>query len=200
MNLGEMCNMAACWADRYDEYVKTTNADGQTAFEGEALQWFHVFRDAINEAYFEISRTRLAPETRVQRKLGADRVISLENMDPEAYSVRSIYYADGATEAEFIFRSRNEIEVVGAKAGENVVLEYHYLPKRLENEQDEPIFSEATADPSIYVALAVARMWQSERKLSAAQYWMSEYYQKLRSVRPNMKQARKRRIPSRRFR
>lgn len=200
MNLGEMCTMAARWSDRYDEYVKTIGEDGEAAFEGEALHWFHLFRDAINEAYFEISRTRMSPDARAECRLGSDRVISMEEMEPEACGVCGVYREDGLTGVEYVFRSRNEIEVVGAKAGDTVIVQYHYLPQRLENEQDEPVFSEATVDPSVYAALATARIWQSERKLSAAQYWLGEYYQKLRSIRPDMKPARKRRMPGRRFR
>ena len=200
MNLGGMCMMAARWSDRYDEYVKTIREDGEAVFTGEAQHWFKLFRDAINEAYFEIARTRMSPDMRVECVLGNDRVISMEKMEPEACGVCGVYRADGVTEAEFVFRSRNEIEVVGAKAGETVILQYHYLPKRLEDELDEPVFSEAAVDPAVYAALATARIWQSERKLGAAQYWLGEYYQKLRSIRPDMRPARKRRLPGRRFR
>ena len=200
MNLGEMCTMAARWSDRYDEYVKTVRENGEAAFDGEALHWFQLFRDAINEAYFEIARTRMHPDRRVECVPGADRVISMEGMDPEVCGVCGVYRADGVTEAEFVFRSRTEIEVTDIKAGEKVIVQYHYLPERLENEQDEPVFSEAEVDPAVYAALATARLWQSERKMSAAQYWLGEYYQKLRSIRPDMKPARKRRLPVRRFR
>jgi len=84
MNLGRMCEAAARYSDRYDEYVKTRNEAGKEEFEGEALHWFKIFRDAINEAYFEIARTRMSPDMRVECVLGNDRVISMEKMEPEA--------------------------------------------------------------------------------------------------------------------
>lgn len=200
MNLGGMCTMAARWSDRYDEYVKTIREDGEAVFTGEAGHWFRLFRDAINEAYFEIARTRMSPDVRVSCVLGGDRVISMEKMEPEVCGVCGVYRADGRTGVEYVFRSRNEIEVVGAKAGETVILQYHYLPERLEDELDEPVFAESAVDPSVYAALATARIWQSERKLSAAQYWLGEYYQKLRGIRSDRKPANKRRMPGRCFR
>ena len=87
-----------------------------------------------------------------------------------------------------------------AKAGEVVLLHYHYLPSRLAEEADEPVFPEAQVDPMLYISLATARLWQSERKMSAAQPWLSEYYRKLRELRPDMRPARKKRLPRTIFR
>ncbi len=200
MNLGGMCRLAARYSDRFDEYVKTTAQDGSEAFEGEALHWFEIFRDAVNEAYFEISRSRLTPQCRVEMQLSDDRVIDLYRMQPEVCSICGVYRLDGTTDVEYVFINRTSIEVTGARGGETVIVEYHYLPQRLEEENDEPVFPESLADPSIYAALAVARVWQSERKMNAAQYWLSEYYQKLRSIRTNMKPMRRRRLPRTMFR
>lgn len=200
MNLGEMCRAAARYADRYDEYIKIEGADGTEAFEGEALHWFQLFRDAVNEAYFEISRGRMHPDRQVELTLGEDRLIDLTGMEPEVCSVRGLYHGDGATDAEFVFRTRGCIEAVGARPGERVILHYHYLPERLTEESDEPIFAEAQVDPMIYVALAVARLWQSERRMSAAQPWLNEYYRKLREMRTDMRPTRKRRLPRPTFR
>ena len=197
VTLGRMCEAAARYSDRYDEYIRT---GGTNEFEGEARNWFHIFRDAVNEAYFEISRSRLTPEIRVEYELEKDRVIQLAWLNPEACSVCGVYRADGQTEAEYVFRTRTEIEVIGAQPGEKVVLHYHYLPDRLEKESDEPVFPESMADPMIYISLAVARMWQSERKPAAAQPWLAEYYQKLRVIRPDMKPARRKRLPRTLFR
>ena len=184
MNLGGMCAVAARYSDRYDEYVKGREEGG--AFEEEALHWFHLFRDAVNEAYFEISRSRLHPERRVECVLPADRRIDLMKMEPEVCSVSGVYRADGTTDVEFQFVNRYEIRVVGAGAGETVLVAYQYLPERLEKEEDEPVFPESLADPMVYVSLAVARVWQSERKYAAAQPWLNGYYQKLRELRPGV--------------
>ena len=174
--------MAARYSDRYDEYVKGTGEGG--AFEEEALHWFHLFRDAMNEAYFEISRSRLHPERRVETTLPADRRIDLAQVEPPVCSVSGVYRADGTTDVEFQYVNRYEIRVTGARAGETVIVAYQYLPDRLEKEEDEPIFPESLADPMVYVSLAVARVWQSERKYAAAQPWLTAYYQKLRELRP----------------
>lgn len=194
MNLGDMCVMAARYSDRYDEYVKTVSEDGNAAFEGEALHWFHLFRDAINEAYFEISRSRLHPDRRVECVLGSDLTIQLQTMEPPVCSVTGVFREDGMTDVEYIFRSRYELRITGAKSGEKVILLYQYLPDRLEDETDEPIFQESLADPMIYVSLAVARIWQSERKYAAAQPWLNGYYQRLRELRPSLKPIRKKKL------
>lgn len=194
MNLGGMCAMAARYSDRYDEFVKTTGKDGKSAYEGEALHWFQVFRDAVNEAYFEISRSRMHPDMRVEYTLGKDRTIDLSALLPAVCSVLGVFREDGRTDAEFVFVSRYGIRVTGAKAGEKVTVVYQYLPDRLEDEADEPVFPESLADPMVYVSLAVARIWQSERKFTAAQPWLNAYYQRLRELRPDMKGLRRRRL------
>lgn len=196
MNLGRMCEAAARYSDRYDEFVKADGGD----YEGEALHWFNIFRDAVNEAYFEIARCVREPEMKQEIRLDESRVIDLSKMEPEAVAVIGVYRPDGLTEAEFVFRQRRMIEVRGARAGETVILRWQYLPNRLEKESDEPVFSEALADPMIYIALATARIWQSERRMSDAQIWINEYYRRLRALRPTMKNAAKRRLPRTLFR
>ena len=196
MNLGRMCEAAARYSDRYDEFLKEDGGE----FKGEALHWFNIFRDAVNEAYFEIARCVREPEMKEEIALDESRVIDLREMEPEVVSLIGVYRADGRTEAEFIFRERRIIEVRGARAGEKVVLRWQYLPARLEKESDEPVFSESLADPMIYIALATARIWQSERRMSDAQIWINEYYRRLRTIRTTMKDARKRRLPRTIFR
>ncbi len=200
MNLGRMCEAAARYSDRYDEYIRTGNGEGAEAFEGEALNWFNIFRDAVNEAYFEIARCLRQPEMKKEIVLGADRTVDMAGMEPEAAAVNGVYRMDGMTGVEFVFRTRTVIEVTGAQAGETVVIAWQSLPERLEAEEDEPVFPESAADPMIYIALATARVWQSERKMSDAQVWISEYYRRLRAIRPDMRPARKRRMPRAIFR
>ena len=196
MNLGRMCEAAARYSDRYDEYVK---ADG-ASFEGEALHWFNIFRDAVNEAYFEIARCVRQPEMVRELELSADRVIDLRALEPEPAALIGVYRMDGMTGIEYIFRTRWMIEITGAKAGERVMLKWMYLPERLEAEEDEPMFPETLADPMIYIALATARIWQSERRMSDAQIWINEYCRRLRELRPTLKNARMRRLPRTIFR
>ena len=200
MNLGNICRMAARYTDRYDEFVKTAGPDGREAYEGEALHWFEVFRDAVNEAYFEISRTRMSPDARAACVVPEDRMVDLNGLWPEVCTVCGVYREDGASDVAFEFRTRSEICVVGAAAGETVMIHYQCLPERLESKSDEPVFPESQVDPSVYAALAAARLWQSERKNSAAQGWLNEYYRKLRMLRPSMKPQRRRRLPQRMFR
>ena len=84
----------------------------------------------------------------------------------------------------------------------NVSSSVFYLPlfPALAEEYDEPIFPESMVDPSVYIALAVARVWQSERKTGAAQMWLNEYYQKLRSLRGSIRSGVRRRLPRTLFR
>ncbi len=196
MTLGRMCEAAARYSDRYDEYVKAENG----SFEGEALHWFRIFKDAVNEAYFEIARCMRSPEMRREQVLGADRVIDLSGLEPEALTVNGVYRPDGMTEVGYVFRTAKKIEVIGAKAGETLILAWQYLPERMEEEGDEPVFPESLADPMIYISLATARIWQSERRMSDAQVWINEFYRRLRTIRPGIRPAKKRRTPRTMFR
>lgn len=199
MTLDNMCISAARYSDRYDEFEKTVS-DGEELYEDDALQYFNVFRDAINEAYMAVSREYAMPNTRTRVNVGDDGVIDLSAVYPLVYTVQDVLNATETANIEYTFRTKYELQLEGVKKGEAVTLVYHYLPERLENLTDEPIFSEAIVDPMVYICLAVARIWQSEKKFDYANQWLQQYYTLLRGVKNGMIDRSRRRIPRRRFR
>ncbi len=198
MNLGDMCLMAARYADRYDEFIKTADASGALTYQGEALNMFNVLRDAINEAYGEIADGYLLPDCLKAVTPNESGEIDLIKALPEATCILDVLTADGRTKLEFDFKTRFVITVQGIRPGETVIIRARLHPQRLENENDEPIFPETAAAPMIYVALAVARLMQSERKFSDAQSWLSEYRRLIRAVRSSARA--RRRLPRPTFR
>lgn len=200
MTLDEMCMMAARYSDRYDEFEKTENDQGKLVYQDDALHYFNVFRDAINEAYFEVARTRCEPDMYAEVVVDDDGTINLESMYPLPYSVKNLLNANKTAAVAFNFETKFVLRVTGAKPGDTLQLYYSYLPDRLELLTDEPIFPESVVDPSVYVNLAVARMWQSEKKLTLCQSWLNDYRMALYAVRPTMKGGNLKRLPRGRFR
>ncbi len=198
MNLENMCLMAARYADRGDELVKTAGADGAPAYQGEALNIFTILRDAINEAYAEIADGYLLCDERKTVTVGENGMIDLKTAAPNATAIIAIYAADGKAPLPFTFETRFTVHVEGAESGERVCVRIRVRPERLINESDEPVFPESAAEPTVYAALAAARLFQSERKFSDAQSWMSEYRRLLRGVKPCARAHR--RMPRRAFR
>ena len=199
MTLGDMVLMAARYTDRADEMVKTTQADGTAAYTGHALSCFRLFRDAINEAYAEAASVCLAPERSETFPVPDNRVLDIGELIPDAAAVRAVFSADGQREIGFRFLSRFEI-IVDALPGEAVQVRALVLPPPLENEEDEPVFPESAVEPMVYVSLAAARMWQSERQHAASQAWLGDYYRLLRRVRSGAGDRRKCVLPVRPFR
>lgn len=199
MTLDEMCISAARYSDRYDEFEKTTE-DGVETYEDDAEHYFNVFRDAINEAYMAVSREYAMPNTRIQVDIGDDGIIDLAAIHPLVYTVQDVLNANETANIPYTFRTKYELQLEGTKDGEKAMLLYHYLPDRLVNLGDEPIFSEAVVDPMVYICLAVARMWQSEKKFDYANQWLQQYYTLLRGVKSSMNSRANRRIPRRMFR
>lgn len=193
-----MCLMAARYADRSDEFVKTAGTDGAPAYQGEALSMFVILRDAINEAYAEIADGYLLYDERKTVAVGENGAIDLTTAAPNATAIIAVYAADGKTPLPFTFETRFTVRVEGAGSGERVCVRVRMRPDRLENESDEPVFPESAAEPMVYVSLAVARLFQSERKFSDAQSWTAEYRRLLRGVKPVARTHR--RMPRRRFR
>ena len=183
MTLENLCRMAARMADRSDEFVKTPDGNGNSVYQGEAAVLFNLFRDAINEAYAEIARSGLMPGRFVAVTVPADRVLKLDEAVPSAAALLGVWSADRKKQYAYRFVSRFEVKVPEAEPGGQVLLHVQCIPAPLEEESDEPVFSEAAAEPMIYVSLAVARLWQAERRLGAAQAWMNDYYRLLRGVR-----------------
>ena len=199
MTLDEMCMAAARYSDRYDEFEKT-EVDGEAVYEDDAEHYFNVFRDAINEAYMAVSREYAMPNTRGTVEVGEDGGIDLTSVYPMVYTVQDVLNANETANIPYTFRTKYVLEPEGVQKGEKVTLLYHYLPDRLEKLEDEPIFSEAVVDPMVYICLAVARMWQSEKKFDYANQWMQQYYAHLRAVKSSMSDRSRRRIPRRMFR
>ena len=199
MTLDNMCISAARYSDRYDEFEKT-EVDGEAVYEDDAEHYFNVFRDAINEAYMAVSREQAMPNTLVNAKVGKDGVIDLTAVYPMVYSVQDVLNETRTAIIPYVFRTKYELQLEGVQKGETVALKYHYLPERLEKLSDEPIFSEAVVDPMVYISLAVARIWQSEKKFDYADRWLQVYYAHLRAVKSSMSDRSKRRIPRRMFR
>lgn len=195
MTLDEMCLAAARYSDRYDEMEK--NEDGE--YEDDALHYFNVFRDAINEAYREISRKYALPDTYVAATVDELGQVNLARLEPSIYCLKEVLNAERSMSLPYTFETKFIIDV-DAPADTPVTLCYHYMPPSLEELNDAPVFNDAQADPMIYISLAVARMWQSEKKFEYANHWMSQYYTLLRDVRSGFNDRSKRRIPRRQFR
>ena len=196
MTLDEMCIAAARYSDRYDEFEK--NADGE--YEDDALLYFNVFRDAINEAYAAVSREYTAPDRYAELTVGDGGIVDLSTVTPEVYTVKEVMNQKRTAAVSYVFDTKYQIVVSGVETGGKISLFYHYIPARLEALTDSPVFTEAVVDPMVYICLAVARIWMSEKKFDYANQWLQQYYALLRSIRSNLKNRGARRIPRRSFR
>lgn len=199
MTLDKMCQSAARYADRYDEFEKTENEDGRMVYEDDALHYLNVFRDAINEAYFEVARSYGHPDTYLKVKVPANKLIDLTTLDPVPFRLNNVLDENREKNVFFVFETRYVIRVNGFD-GDSVTLYYQYLPDRLEALSDEPIFPESMVDPMVYISLAVARIWLSEKKIDLYNTWMSQYYTLLRQVKGDLRSTMNRKIPRRQFR
>ena len=200
MTLNDMCMMAARYSDRYDEFEKTENDAGQLVYQDDALHYFNIFRDAINEAYHEVARTRCEPDVYTEAVVDEECKVHLNQLSPLAYAVKNVMNV-GRTEAiPFEFETKFVLYIPSMKPGDTVLVYYSYLPDRLQELDDQPVFPESVVDPALYVSLAVARMWQSEKKLTLYQSWLNEYRSMLYQVRPTMKGGNLRRLPRGLFR
>lgn len=203
MTLDNMCIMAARYADRYDEFEKTleggTSTDPEDWYEDDALHYFNVFRDAINEAYREVSRLQAMPDRYQTVTVDANQQVNLSSVTPGVYGIKQLLNADRTAPVDYTFSTKYVLDV-NAQYGDQLSMLYHYIPADLEDMDDEPVFTEAQVDPMLYVCMAVARMWYSEKKFDFGNQWMSQYYTYLRNVRSSLKDRSRRRIPRGLFR
>lgn len=202
MTLEEMCIMAARYSDRYDEFerVEDDTNRGEEAYEDDALHYFNVFRDGINEAYREVSRIQAMPDVYTKVSVNSKNQIDLQAIEPSVFGVKDLLNENQTANVAYTFSTKYILNVPSASPGTRLTLYYHYIPEDLELLNDEPIFTDAQVDPMVYVSLAVARMWYSEKKFDFGNQWMSQYYNFLRNVRSDMKSRAGRRIPRGLFR
>lgn len=198
MTLDDMCIMAARYSDRYDEFEKTLDGDDSVAaedwYEDDALHYFNVFRDGINEAYREVSRLQAMPDIYVSVTVNENQQVELSSITPGVYGVKDLLNENSTASVPYTFQTKYVLDV-NVPEGTDLLLYYHYIPNDLVLLNDEPVFSEALVDPMVYICLAVARMWYSEKKFDFGNQWMSQYYSYLRNVRSSLKDRSRRRIP-----
>lgn len=206
MTLDEMCIMAARYSDRYDEFEKTLEGgeDGDSDYaedwyEEDALHYFNVFRDGINEAYREVSRLQAMPDRLIEIEVDDEQQINLASISPGVYGVKQLLNEEKTVAIKYTFETKYVLNV-DAEPGATLQLLYHYIPNDLETLSDEPIFTESQVDPMLYVCMAVARMWYSEKKFDFGNQWLSQYYSYLRNVRSSLQDRSRRRIPRGPFR
>lgn len=201
MTLREMCEQAAVYTDRRDDFVTIRETDPETGKVTERYDpdddpgiWYAAMKGSINNAYREVARTLLMPDTRVETELGENGMIELMYQSPDVLQVKSVFSADGTAALDYDFVTKYQIRVRGGREGQSVILHYCYAPDPLENFRDEPVFPEGLVDPMIYIARACADLWMMERKLDPAQIWQQRYYTALSGIRRDMRSASKRRI------
>jgi len=202
VTLEEMCIMAARYSDRYDEFerIEDDTNRGEEAYEDDALHYFNVFRDGINEAYREVSRIQAMPDVYTKVSVNSKNQIDLQAIEPSVFGVKDLLNENQTANVAYTFSTKYILNVPSVSPGTRLTLYYHYIPEDLELLNDEPIFTDAQVDPMVYVSLAVARMWYSEKKFDFGNQWMSQYYNFLRNVRSDMKSRAGRRIPRGLFR
>lgn len=196
MTLDEMCIAAAQYSDRYDEFEKNDYGE----YEDDALNYFNIFRNAINEAYYRVARECAMPDVYVLASVNEDRQILLEDLDPMVFGIKDVLNEQRTANLRYNFVTKYVLEVPEAHPGDQVTVYYHYVPDRLEDLDDTPIFTESVVDPMLYISLAVARIWMSEKKFDFAERWLREYHDYLSKITSSMRSRANRRIPRRLFR
>lgn len=202
MNLQQMCNLVAVYTDRSDDFVTITDEIGNEVYDpqDDPGVWFEAMKASINNAYREVARKLLMPDVRQVIPVGVNGEIDLIALQPEVYQLIAVYNEDGSAALQFDFVTKNCIRMRNVRAGERVLLQYHFVPEPLEKFYDEPIFPESLVDPMIYVARAAADLWMLERKLQPSQMWEARYYSMLSGVKRDMKSASMRKIKRSLFR
>ena len=128
-----------------------------------------------------------------------DQQINLANVTPGVYGVKQLLNEAKTDAVAYTFDTKYILNVEAAPDSELQLL-YHYIPDDLVYLDNAPVFTESQVDPMLYVCMAVARMWYSEKKFDYGNQWMSQYYSYLRNVRSSLKDRSRRRIPRGLFR
>lgn len=202
MTLKEMCIRVAVETDRADDFVTIINKDGKEVYDpdDDPGMWYKCMVLGINNAYREVARRLLLPDTREEVVLNDNGEIELMGLYPGVSQVIAVYNRTGSEGRQFDFLTKFRIRVRGGKKDDVVQLHYNYVPEALERFTDEPEFPEHLVDPMVYISRAAADIWMMERKFQAAQAWENRYYSLLSSIRSDMRSAANRRIPKSRFR
>ena len=204
MTLKQMCEQAAVYTDRADDFVTIPDpVDPERQIydpEDDPGIWYQAMKTSINAAYREVARTLLMPDTRVETELGEDGTIDLLYLSPAVLQFKGVYSPDGSSALQYDFVTKYQVRVRGGREGQDVLIQYAYAPEPLESFNDEPVFPDGLVEPMVYIARACADLWLMERKIQPAQAWQAQYYAALAGIRRDVKSAEKTRIRRARFR
>lgn len=194
MKLFDICRKAALYSERDDEYPTAAPAT-VAEYVDEAARYREIFVDAANDAYIEAAK-KLGIPLEEAEVTPVDGRIALTGIDPLPIRIRRVEDAEAHYVVGYYKITEQEIAVTATRP---VRIIYNYAPDPLVEDDDEPIFPDAQVDPLLYVFLAVARVYQSERKNDTAAPWEARYYDKLNKVKP-VGSGKTRRLPRRDFR
>lgn len=193
----------AVYTDRRDDFVtiidKTTGKEVYDP-EDDPGVWFEAMKTSINNAYREVARKLMMPDEIVPFTTDQNNEIDLMGVQPDVYQLIAVFNADRSAALKFDFITKYRIRMRTGKAGDQVMVQYNYVPEPLEKFYDEPVFPEGLVDPMVYVSRAAADLWMMERKTQPAQLWETRYYSLLGSIRQDLKSASMRKIKRGRFR
>lgn len=197
-----MCELVAAYTERRDDFVTITDKDGKEVYdpEDDPGRWFDAMKTSINNAYREVARKLLMPDTRRLFTVGLNGEIDLIGLQPDLYQLIAVFNEDASAAMRFDFVTKKRIRLRNAKMGDWVTIQYHFVPEPLERFYDEPVFSEGLVDPMVYICRAAADLWMMERKVQPSQMWETRYYSLLNGIKRDMKSASMRRIKRGRFR
>lgn len=177
MNMREIMEGAARLSNRDDEFIIE---DGASDYEDEALKYKLVFTSAVNEAQREAAK-RLGRPVERQLVTPEDGLIHLDELDPVVVQFK---YIRDATDTFLLASEFVDAETIRVYVNDPVTIVYTAMPDVMESLSDEPFFPPEVVPEELYMFLAAARVYQSERKESSAQVWMGQYYDALRRIRP----------------
>ena len=177
MTVKEIMEGAARFSNRDDEFIIE---EGETDYLDEALKYKLVFLSAINEAQREAAK-RLGRPVERQLVTPDNYLIDLTALYPVMTQLK---YVRDATDTYLLASEFRDAETLRVYVSGPVTLVYIAAPDEMTALTDEPFFPPEVVPEELYMFLAAARVYQSERKESSAQVWLGQYYDALRKIRP----------------
>lgn len=177
MTFKEIMEGAARFSNRDDEFIIE---EDETDYLDEALKYKLVFASAINEAQREAAK-RLGRPIERQLVTPDNYLIDLTALDPVMVQFKHIR---DASDTHLLASEFVDAETLRVYVNDPVTIVYTAAPDLMVELTDEPFFPPEVVPEELYMFLAAARVYQSERKESSAQVWLGQYYDALRRIRP----------------
>lgn len=161
--------------EMYQRIAKYVDENIGTSPYADAEELTDCFKASINSAYQKICKEKWFPETSEDVTLDSNLQFDVTALAETYNGIITIEDSDGYEITWENVRGSTKVECPYESSGDSVTVAYRYIPDKLSELTDEPVFSEAEVDHLLLCYYAAYDYFVIEEEKERAEDWLSRW-------------------------